>query len=562
MAEKIEELLLEKGFLTQEQRESLFQLHERTGKKIEDCLIDGGFVDEETVVEHLSQIYRLPFEPLVDRALSPEVVTLLSEDFCRKGLVIPVRKEGNVLYLATRDPFNFVILDEAQNLTNLVVKPLFTSRSAILKKLHEYREHFVVQEVTEFLKGRSLQDFDLRIDATVDEREGAEQAPIVNLVSILLLEGLRSRASDIHIQPGEDGVKIRFRVDGLLRDVRTFGGNVYPPLLSRIKIMAGLDIAEKRLPQDGQFTFSLKKRKIDVRVSTLPTVAGEKAVLRLLDKTSMALGLEFLGFPKQLVQKLRRVVHKPHGILIVTGPTGAGKTTTLYSLLQTINTPDKNITTVENPVEYHLNGIAQVQVVPKIGLNFAQALRSILRQDPDIVLIGEIRDPETAEIAIRAALTGHLVLATLHTNDAASCVARLLDMGAEPYLLASSLRGVLSQRLVRTICPQCKVEVAVSDEMRRRYKLTCEKIAEGKGCAHCFYTGYQGRECLGEYLSVSLGVQELIVRKVPARTIFQQARAEGMQTLLEAGFAKVEARRTTLKEVLRATEGEEGEQSE
>lgn len=554
MPKKIEEVLLEAGAISSEQYHEVMQLQERTKKPIEDILVDAGYMEEEEVLQHLSKVCAIPFTSIVDKALDPKVVTLLPEDFCRKYTVIPVRKEGAVLYLATRDPFHFVVLDEAQNITGLVVKPVLTSRSAILKKLHEYREHYRVKEVSLVLKGRSLRSVELRVESISDDKEGAEQAPIVNLVNLMLLEGLKQRASDIHIQPEEDGVQIRFRVDGLLHDIRKLPRNFYGPLMSRLKIMAELDIAEKRLPQDGQFSFRLKKRTIDVRVSTLPTVEGEKAVLRLLDKGSLLLGIEYLGFSKELTKNLKKLVHRPNGILMITGPTGSGKTTTLYSILHALNTPDKNITTVENPVEYHMQGIAQVQVQPRIGLDFAQALRSILRQDPDIVLVGEIRDSETARIAVRASLTGHLVLATLHTNDSSSCVARLLDMGAEPYLLATSLRGVLSQRLVRTICPQCKQKASLPENVRKKYGIRTETVALGSGCEACFFTGYHGRECIGELLSVTEAMRELIMKRASAQEIAKQARAEGMETLLEAGVRKVEQGRTTLEEVLRVAD--------
>lgn len=553
MAKDLEKALVEEGLLTPEQLQEATKLLERSKKSLEDVLVDAGYVEEETLVAFLAKLYKIPYVNLYDQSVDPRTVTLVPEPVTRKHRVIPVKHKEGELYVASRDPFNFVAFDEIQSHTGCVVRPVMASTSGIQKRLYEYRDHFRVKEVSELLKGESWENFQFSVDAAED-KEAATKGPIVKLVNLMLMEALRRRASDIHVQPEEDSVKIRFRVDGMLQEGKVLPLHALPPLVSRIKIMAEMDIAEKRLPQDGQFSFRLKDRIMDVRVSSLPTVSGEKVVLRILDKTSLILGMDFIGFPHDVTVKLRRLIHRPHGIIIVTGPTGSGKTTTLYSMLQTIHTPEKNITTVENPVEYRLPGISQVQTKSSIGLTFASALRSILRQDPDVLLIGEIRDLETTEIAIRASLTGHLVLATLHTNDAAAAVARLIDMGAEPYLLATSLKAVVAQRLVRTLCRFCKEEVAVPPSLKERYGLSVAKVFQAKGCPTCFQTGYHGRKALGELLEITPAIQDLILDKLPSRRIYEEALKEGMVPMRRAGLQDVERGVTTLEEVLRVTD--------
>lgn len=558
----IENLLLSEKVITQEQLKIVLEEQKRKNKPLEEIFVDLNFISEEKITQYLSKLYHIPYENIEEIFIDPQLVTEVPEEVARKHIIIPLKKENEIIFYGTFNPFNFGAQDEIQFATKCKCQPILCSRTGILKKLNELRDHYRVVSVEKLLK-----EFENAPEKLVLGKEPAselkiddvaKQAPIIRMVNLIILQALHRRASDIHFQPDEKDLIIRYRIDGILEDVKSFPIDVLAAVVSRIKIMCEMDIAEKRLPQDGHFSLKINKREIDFRVSTVPTVCGEKIVIRILDRGSLLLGLDYLGFDEIILKNFKEVIKKTYGIIAITGPTGSGKTTTLYSALSSINSPEKNITTVENPVEYHLQGIAQIQVKSKIGLTFANVLRSILRQDPDIILVGEIRDLETTEIAIRSSLTGHLVFATLHTNDAASSITRLIDMGAEPFLVASSLKAILSQRLVRKICSNCREEYKMETKLLTQYGFNSNEefitLYRGRGCKLCFHTGYQGRIATGELLIINDEIRNLIVSKSTSTDIKESARKNGMQTLREDGVNKVLQGKTTLEEILRVSE--------
>ncbi|NPA15635.1 MAG: type II secretion system ATPase GspE, partial [Deferribacteres bacterium] len=471
---------------------------------------------------------------------------------------VPVKVEDGRLLLAMADPRDLSAVEIVEKITGYEVVPLLAFEDRVLEAITRVYEgkKSQVDDIVSSINGIEVVE-----DNVEYLKDIASEAPIIRLVNIIINRAVEKGASDIHIEPFEKEVKVRYRIDGVLHEVETLPKNALPGIVSRIKIMAKLDIAEKRLPQDGRIKLKIEGKDIDIRVATLPTLFGEEVVMRLLDRSSILLSLEDLGFSKDVFDKFVRLITSSYGMILVTGPTGSGKTTTLYASLNRINTPDKKIITIEDPVEYQLEGINQIQVNPAIGLTFASGLRSIVRQDPDIVMVGEIRDIETAEIAIQAALTGHLVFSTLHTNDAASAITRLIDMGVEDYLVASSVIGILAQRLVRKLCPHCKKKIAVSDYMRRVFeehgmaeRLDKGEIYAAEGCAECDYTGYKGRMGIFELLVVDDDIRALISKGVDSETIKKKAISKGMRTLIEDGLDKVASGVTTLEEVLRVAQ--------
>jgi len=487
--------------------------------------------------------------PTIDLAhtlIKPEVIQLVPEALARKHTLIPVFQIGETLTVAIADALNVAAVDELRLKTRRTIKTLVAEAAAIRHAIGRYYGAAgTIAEVAQAIHEATL---------PADEMAAAAEAPIVRLVDLLILQALKERASDIHLEPGEGLVRTRFRVDGVLRVVHGPPPRLAPAVVSRIKVLAKLDIAEKRKPQDGRFRVTVEGRTVDLRVSTIPTPFGEKVALRLLDAETVLLGMEQLGFAPETLAAFQPLIHLPHGILLVTGPTGSGKTTTLYAALQTINTEEKHILTIEDPIEYQLPGINQVQVNPKAEVTFASALRAFLRQDPNIIMVGEIRDRETAEIAIQAALTGHLVLSTLHTNDAPGALVRLVDMGVEPFLIASSVIGVLAQRLVRVICPQCKTARPPPAELAARLGLPSgATVARGAGCPACQQTGYQGRLGLFELMPMTESLRALVAAKASGPVLREQARAAGMRALWDDGVAKMVAGTTTLEEVLRVT---------
>jgi len=539
------------------------------GVFVEEELLESGLVDEEVVLRFLSAKQDIPYVILDKIDPNPDVVTMIEQDFCEKNNVFPIRIDGSYMHLAMADPKDIGLRDHVRSLTGYSVKAYLTSKGGIKKKIFQYRPHYRKKIIDTLLKSvgkdqgvRLTRELGIEIE---DLKKLPEQTEVIRLVNLLILQALQVHASDIHLMPSGEATRVRFRVDGVLQElVDPIPLDRAEQVVNRIKILCDLDITERRLPQDGHFRITLEGQEIDFRVVTSPTIHGEKAVMRVLDRSATILDMRHLGFSTELIQKFRRHLSKPHGILIMTGPTGSGKTTTLYSALKILNAKEKNITTVENPIEYRMDDITQIQVHPEIGLTFAHSLRSILRQDPDIILIGEIRDLETAQIAIRASLTGHLVFATLHTNNAAGAITRLLDMGTEPYLLASTLRCVLSQRLVRMICRRCYAEYVPDEALLQDLEIQLAdlgkleempmKLAYGKGCEQCFNTGYYGRTAIGEFLETDDDIRGLIVQRAHAAKIEVAAIKNGMIPIHKDGIRKVLTRETTYEEVAAQTE--------
>ena len=455
------------------------------------------------------------------------------------------------------------MIDSLRKLTGSEINPVIATHSDILKAIEEfYGGSSMLKDVVDssydtdalFTQGSEDLGQELSLDKLIAR---AEEAPVVKLVDLIIRQAIGERASDIHIEPFKDRISLRYRIDGKLYEIPPPARHLHLPLVSRVKILAKLDIAEKRLPQDGAILVRIDERPIDIRVSIIPTIYGEKAVLRILDRGGVSLNLNSMGFDAKQLEQVRKAIFSPYGLVLITGPTGSGKSTSLYAFLNEIKSPTKNIVTVEDPVEYKMDGINQVQIKPEIGLTFAAALRSFLRQDPDIMLVGEVRDLETAQICMRSALTGHLVLSTLHTNDAPSAVSRLMDIGIEPYMLAPSLLAIIAQRLVRKLCPDCKVAYEPTSAQLKGAAIKAELIYGAKGCAKCNNSGYKGRTCIVEVLPITLEIQDLINQRVSFQKIREVARAAGMQTLYESGIKKVESGITSLEEVFSTTLGAE-----
>lgn len=536
----------------------------RVKPSLKSVLLNLGYLKEEDLLRAAAKDLGVPFVDVDALSPEPAVVLLVPEELALSKGILAVERQGQQLICAVQDPNDVVALDLVQRHVKLQIVPQLATRGSIVKKLAEYHDHYKVAVVENLLKsvrdqGKELsQQFGLNIQSI---ESVMDQAPIIKAVNLIIIGALLKRASDVHLIPEKQWLRVKYRVDGLLQDEQSLGMADAPAVMSRIKIMAKLDISERRMPQDGSFQIVLEGREIDFRVATTPTIFGEKIVLRVLDKSGIMLGLDHLGFSDAQLRGIKQQIHRPHGIILIVGPTGSGKTTTLYAALNILNNGDKNITTVEDPVEYKIEGLTQIQTHAEIGLDFAAALRSILRQDPDIVLIGEIRDLETTEIAIRAALTGHLVFATLHTNDSASAVARLVEMGAEPYLVASALRCALSQRLVRNICGQCRESYALPPELAYRLRdmdgalpPPGTRLWRGKGCNYCFNTGYRGRSVVSELLIVDEAIRAKIASKCGSIDIQASALQAGMRPMYQDGVDKVLRGITTLDEILEVAE--------
>jgi general secretion pathway protein E/type IV pilus assembly protein PilB len=554
------EILLERGKITAEHLQAALAARKSPQDRIDRILVRMGLVQERDVLEVLGEQMSIDVVDLTDFAVATELLKEMPTRLIHKRGMIPIEKTNGTLRVATADPFDITALDELRLLTGLKIEPVLASETEIQRLI---RQHFgvgssTVDEMTEDEEGTgSVELLTESVDENGDPIELAQEATVVKLVNEILQEALRDKASDIHIEPYEDDLRIRYRIDGVLQQtpvppqIRRFQAAI----ISRIKIMSNLNIAEKRLPQDGGFKARIHGREIDFRVSVIPTGFGEAVVLRILDRQSINLSLQQLGMDNEVLENFESLITRPHGIVLVTGPTGSGKTTTLYAALHTIVSDEIKILTVEDPIEYYLAGINQVQVSEKIGLNFARALRSFLRHDPDVILVGEIRDRETAEVAINASLTGHLVFSTLHTNDSSSASTRLLDMGVEPFLISSSVDGVLAQRLVRSICKNCK-EAYEPDPAGLPRDLVLEPgqpLYRGRGCRECRHIGYRGRLGIFELLMMDEELREMVVQRASAGRIQQLALKHGLKLLREDGWLKVRAGLTTPEEVLRAT---------
>ncbi len=590
MSGKLGEILIREKNLTPAQLREALEYQRLNGGRLGYTLVKLGMVGEEEVVAALSRQYGVPAVNLASLEIDEEVLRLIPREVAQRYCVLPISRVGTTLTLAMADPANVYAIDDIKFVTGFNIEPVVASEVGLMRLIEQYYGNVRGLELADQTKtvplgqnGRSqvteligaeyaeelgLEDSSLEVLEEQEEidlesiERSSEEAPVVRLVNVILVEALKRGASDIHIEPYEKEFRIRFRIDGVLYNIMNPPLKLKDALTSRIKIMSKLDISEKRLPQDGRIKIKVKlegrSRELDFRVSSLPTLFGEKVVLRLLDKEKLMLDMTKLGFEPQSLEKFRRNIAKPYGMVLVTGPTGSGKTNTLYSALQSLNTPETNIMTAEDPVEFNLPGINQVQIKDQIGLNFAAALRSFLRQDPNIILVGEIRDFETAEIAIKAALTGHLVLSTLHTNDAPSTVSRLMNMGIEPFLVATSVNLIQAQRLIRRICQDCKeeaptpvpalVDLGFSPEEARTIK-----TYRGRGCQNCNGTGYKGRIGLYEVMEITDELRELILVGASALELRKKAIEEGMITLRSSGLEKLRQGITTIDEVVRET---------
>ena len=558
-------ILEEKFNLLDSKLEEALAYQQEKGGLLGEVLLHLRLLREEQVLEALAQQFEMSWMPHLDTThVDHELIKKVPIAFCRRYRVLPLRYEEGAILTASTDPLETVALDDLRLLLGKPIKPVLTTSVVLLACLNRAYDEIAnpagaEQVMEDIAASESLDQLAHELDEPQDLLDATDEAPIIRLVNSVLFQAVRQRASDIHFESFERGLVVRYRIDGVLYPVLTPPKHLQASIIARLKIMSGLNIAEKRLPQDGRFAIRTSGKDVDLRVSVLPTSHGERVVLRLLEKENRLLNLSEMGFSKERLAVIHQLIQLAHGIILVTGPTGSGKTTTLYAALSHINAPDKNIITVEDPVEYQLLGIGQMQVNPKINLSFAAGLRSILRQDPDVIMIGEIRDRETAEIAIHASLTGHLVFSTLHTNDAASAATRLIDMGIEPFLVASSVVAVLAQRLLRRICPDCKRSYTPSEEELSRLDVAPGSnvtLYRGAGCAGCSQTGYRGRTGIFELMVLNDDIRRLIGSKADSTAIKHAAITNGMVTLKQEGADRVLRGHTTLEEVMRITQQE------
>ncbi|MDL1963595.1 MAG: GspE/PulE family protein [Deltaproteobacteria bacterium] len=552
--------MVQQDRLTPEQLVMFLRVQKKTKKPFGRILIEQGILTEEELKYILGEQLGIPHIWLRKGLVDPWIVNILPKEKALRFQVIPMFRVNNVLTLATADPNAIFVFDEVSRITELEVQPVICRSSDIVEAIHEYyREEVTIDEVMSGIDESDIEVVEAATDKDIDElAEMAEGSPIINLTNKILLRAIRDRASDIHIEPQKLLCRVRVRIDGLLYKFMSLKMEMHPPVVSRLKIMANLDIAERRIPQDGRIQVNVDGRTIDLRFSSMPSMHGEKVVLRILDKNKALLDINKLGFDTKILNQFKSVLKKPYGLILVCGPTGCGKTTTLYSAITTLNSSEKNIITIEDPVEYQLDNITQSQVKELIGLTFARFLKHALRQDPDIILVGEIRDRETAEIAIQASLTGHLVISTLHTNDSPSAITRLLEMGIEPYLLSSSLLACQAQRLVRTICSECKTGYYPPQEVLRKLGIDDEKfmLYKGKGCSACYDSGFKGRIGIYEFLEIDEGIQSLILNNPTIDILLKYLKTKKHRRLKDLGDEKVRQGVTTIEEVRRVTSAE------
>jgi general secretion pathway protein E len=558
------EILVREGLITRDQLQRGLVRQREIGKRLGESLVELGYLSEDEVLNSLARQFALPHLSLASISVSPlPIRDRLSPKYLREHKVLPIELKDGVLTVAMTDPTDPYTVEDLCLSTGCAVKVCLAKEREILEAIDQsYGDGQATME--KIVKGYQEEEGGAPGEGREDVdhlRDLASEAPVIQLVNLLITRAVEARASDIHIEPFEDKLRIRYRVDGVLLDHESPPKRLQAAVISRVKIMAKMNIAERRLPQDGRIRLQILGKDLDLRVSTVPTLYGESVVMRILDRSSLLLTLGELGFPDDVRLQFQRLIRKPHGMILVTGPTGSGKTTTLYTALSEINSADKKIITIEDPVEYQLRGVNQIHVKPKIGLTFANGLRSIVRQDPDVIMVGEIRDAETADIAIHSALTGHLVFSTLHTNDSPGAITRLLDMGIENYLVSSVLVAVLAQRLVRVICPECRESYQLDVAAVRKMGIKTEvggslQVFRGKGCAACNFTGYHGRSGIYEFLTIGEEIQRLILEKADANLIRHKALTLGMKTLWEDGWRKVEQGITTLEDLLRVTKEE------
>ena len=561
---KLGEILLKEGLITEEQLKRAIQVQKQEGKRIGEILVNLGLLAEKDIVVTLGKQLNIPYASLAKGLLEPDpnqdLDKLVSENFARHYCLIPLSRNLDSLTVALADPLDVIMMDNLKKMTGCEINPIVSSESDIVKAIEKfYGEQDLLKEaISESYDEASItaeaeklpEEEELSLDTLIAR---AEEAPVVKLVDLILRQAIKDRASDIHIEPFKDRISIRYRIDGVLYEIPPPAQHLFLAIISRIKILSKLDIAEKRLPQDGAFLVKIENRFIDLRISTIPTIHGEKIVLRILDKSRIPLDLSRLGFEPKDLESYRKAINSPWGQVFLTGPTSCGKSTTLYATLNEIKGPHKNVLTIENPVEFRLEGINQVQVKPDIGLTFASGLRAFLRQDPNIIMVGEVRDAETAQICVRAALTGHLVLSTLHTNDAPTAIGRLIDIGVPHYLITPSLSLVGAQRLVRVLCPECKEAYEPTPEILGKVKLKADLIYRPRGCDHCNQTGFRGRTGVYEIMLMNARLREAIGRGATYQELKRTAVETGMMTLYQNGLKKVEQGITGLEEALGAT---------
>lgn len=558
------DVLLKEGFITEEDLKKAEQYQRDNGGLLSYILVKLGLVTEEQIVVGLAEQLGIPHMKLTHYKLDPEVVELLPERIIRKDKVIPLSQSGNTLTVATADPLNVLVIDDLKAMTGCNIQTIVATPSEIEQVVGDYYSTRATMNLDQLI-AQSEKETETAVEVVTDEQSvdldqlmrEAEEAPIIRIANLILSRAIRERASDIHLEPLEKKVAIRYRIDGTLYPIITLPKRVQDAVVSRIKILSEMDIAEHRLPQDGRFRVRAHNRDVDFRVSTIPTRFGEKVVLRLLDKAQLTgLTIDKLGLEENVLEKYQKAIRQPYGMIVLTGPTSCGKSTSLYAAIRAINTPDKNILTIEDPVEYEAEGINQVQIHEKIGLTFAQALRSFLRQDPDIIMLGEMRDLETADIGIKAALTGHLLFTTLHTNDAAGAIVRLVNMGVEPFLISGALTFVGAQRLMRKVCKNCAHSYHPSKRLLKQLEIEDQVdnnlvLYQAKGCRICNNTGYRGRMAVMEALEIDDDIKELTLRKVPELKIKKTAISNGMIPLRKNALAKVIRGDTTLEELAR-----------
>jgi type IV pilus assembly protein PilB len=554
-------MLVKAGKITQNELDQALEKQKKTSGKLSDILIElGAIADEEELFQFVGKQLNIGALRLSDVELNPEVVKLIPLDIARKFNVIAISRIGKTLIVAISDPNNIYVLDAIKFITGCNIQPVISPEKSIQKAIETYyHDSGAIDEILKGLEDEGLEVIESEeLPSEQDLQSQVQDKPLVRLVDGIITDAIRRNASDIHIETYEKRIRVRFRIDGLLQEMAPLPFKYRAAIVSRIKIMADLDISERRLPQDGRIKVRVGDRAIDIRLSVLPTLFGEKVVMRILDPRSLMVDLTKLGFPERGLKEFARAINLPFGMILVTGPTGSGKTTTLYSALKQVNNPEVNILTAEDPIEFNFDGINQVQVKPDIGFTFASSLRSFLRQDPDIIMVGEIRDEETAEIAIRAALTGHLVFSTLHTNDAPSTLNRLLDMNIPNYLVASAVRLIMAQRIVRKICNHCREEFSIQPETLEMLGIEEEqrkdfKVYRGKGCPECNNTGYSGRIGIFEVMPITRDVERMIFSRASSQDLKDQAKADGMLTLRDAAIEKLKNGITSVEEVLAAT---------
>jgi len=568
LRERIAKILIDKKLLTENDIKKAIELQKSKGGKLSDILVGMGLVSRQDLTVALSEELGFPPIDLSRYKIGADILKFIPAKTAKQYKIIPISKMGNLLTVAMSDPLNVFVIDDLKSITGCDIGPVISNEKDINDAIYEYYDASTHEAIEKIVGDMEVQEGEISIleekaDAGLDQQELLkliQDAPVVKITNLLLAEGVKLRASDILIEPLENDLRVRYRIDGVLVEGRRPPKKLHHALISRLKVISDLNIAEMRLPQDGRFKIKIHNREIDFRISILPSNMGEKAAMRILDKSQAMLDIDTLGFEEQPLNDIKKMSERPHGMILICGPTGCGKTTTLYSILKHVDTPELNIITVEDPVEYQLQGISQVAVRHEIGLTFASSLRSILRQDPDVIMIGEIRDFETVDIAIKSALTGHLVLSTLHTTTACGSIIRLVNMGVEPFLIISSILLVGAQRLVRKICPDCKQIVEISAEISDKLNIKSKgkfRAYKGQGCKSCQNTGYKGRIGLIETLVLTPAIRNLILEKAQEHVITEAARKEGMKTLRENGIEKVVNGATTIEEVLRVTVGDQ-----